>query len=48
MRTVITGGTLVTADGASPMDVLVKDDKVAALASSLVGEPSRPDPTLTS
>ena len=40
--------TLVTADGASPMDVLVQDDKVAALASSLVREPSRPDPTLTS
>ena len=37
MRTVITGGTLVTADGASPMDVLVQDDKVAALATGFSG-----------
>ncbi len=37
MRTVITGGTLVTADGASPMDVLVQDDKVAALAAGFSG-----------
>ena len=33
MRTVIAGGTLVTADGASAVDVLIDDDKVAALAA---------------
>src|ERR1019366_5642106 len=37
MRTVITGGTLVTADAASPMDVLVQDEKVAALAAGFSG-----------
>ncbi|MGD0983807.1 MAG: dihydropyrimidinase [Acidimicrobiales bacterium] len=37
MRTVITGGTLVTADGASPMDILVQDEKVAALAAGFSG-----------
>lgn len=37
MRTVITSGTFVTADGASPMDVLVQDDKVAALATGFSG-----------
>jgi dihydropyrimidinase len=33
MRTVIAGGTLVTADGTSAVDVLIDDDKVAALAA---------------
>ena len=37
MRTVITGGTLVTADGASPMEVLVQDEKVVALAAGFTG-----------
>ena len=37
MRTVISGGTLVSADGAAPMDVLVVDDKVAALARWFLG-----------
>ncbi|MGA3351854.1 MAG: dihydropyrimidinase [Acidimicrobiales bacterium] len=37
MRTVIKGGTLVTPDGASPMDVLVQDEKVAALAAGFSG-----------
>jgi len=37
MRTLIRGGTLVTADGASPTDVLVEDEKVAALAASSSG-----------
>jgi dihydropyrimidinase len=37
MRTVITGGTLVTADGALPLDVLVQDEKVAALAAGFSG-----------
>jgi len=37
MRTLITGGTLVTADGASPVDVLVQDEKVAALAAGSSG-----------
>ncbi|MGO9582425.1 MAG: dihydropyrimidinase [Acidimicrobiales bacterium] len=37
MRTVIAGGTLVTAEGASPMDVLVQDEKVAALAAGSSG-----------
>jgi len=37
MRTVITGGTLVTADGAAPMDILIQDDKVAALVASFSG-----------
>jgi dihydropyrimidinase len=37
MRTVIAGGTLVTADGASLVDVLVQDEKVAALASGPSG-----------
>jgi dihydropyrimidinase len=37
MRTVIKGGTLVTPDGASPMDVLLQDEKVAALAAEFSG-----------
>jgi dihydropyrimidinase len=37
MRTVISGGTLVTAEGAAPVDVLVQDEKVAALAAGLSG-----------
>ena len=37
MRTLITGGTLVTAEGAAPMDVLIQDDKVAALAAGFSG-----------
>ncbi|MGA2529653.1 MAG: dihydropyrimidinase [Acidimicrobiales bacterium] len=37
MRTVIKGGTLVTPDGASKMDVLVQDEKVAALAAGFSG-----------
>lgn len=34
MRIVIAGGTVVSAEGAMPLDVLVQDDKVAALAVS--------------
>jgi len=34
MRTLIVDGTVVTAGGAMPMDVLVEDEKVAALATS--------------
>jgi dihydropyrimidinase len=37
MRTVIAGGTLVSAEGAVPMDVLIVDEKVAALASGFSG-----------
>ena len=37
MRTLITGGTLVTAEGAAPMEVLIQDDKVAALAAGFSG-----------
>ena len=37
MRTVIRGGTVVTADGAVPMDVLVQDERVAALATGYSG-----------
>ena len=37
MRTLITGGTLVTAEGAAPMEVLIQDEKVAALAAGFSG-----------
>ncbi len=33
MRTLITNGTLVTAEGAAPVDVLVEDEQVVALAT---------------
>ena len=35
MRTLITGGTLVTAESAAPMDVLIEGEKVVALAAEL-------------
>ena len=37
MRTLITGGTLVTAEVAAPMEVLIQDEKVAALAAGFSG-----------
>ncbi|MGD0441563.1 MAG: dihydropyrimidinase [Acidimicrobiales bacterium] len=37
MRTIISGGTLVTADGDTPTDVLVQDEKVVALAAGFSG-----------
>jgi dihydropyrimidinase len=37
VRTVIRGGTLVTAGGAAPTDVLVQDERIAALAASFSG-----------
>jgi dihydropyrimidinase len=37
MRTVIIGGTVVSSSGASPMDVLIEDEKVAALAAGFSG-----------
>ncbi len=37
MRTVISGGTVVTPDGASPLDLLVQDEQIAALAAPFSG-----------
>jgi len=37
LRTVISGGTLVTGEGSSPADVLVQDEKVVALAAGPSG-----------
>ena len=37
MRTVISGGTVVTAEGASASDVLIKDEKVVALVAGDCG-----------
>jgi dihydropyrimidinase len=37
VRTVIRGGTVVNAGGAAPMDVLIEDERIAALAGDFTG-----------
>jgi dihydropyrimidinase len=46
MRILITGGTVVTADGSQRADVLVEDETVAAIGGDLVGRGITADETI--
>ena len=46
MRTLITNGTIVTAEGSTPADVLIDDETIVAIGANLAGEGTTVDETI--